>query len=175
VYAALEEINNGRLEGSFGGKMIKDRMPRNIPVVVFSNAPPIIGALSNDRWEIMALYEYIDSNGRDIYVQKAMVSSSIEGVAGGQIYWRNFTKTIIDLDIEDEFESDRMLLEMQYKNIKLTERQKEIEEQLTKTASKYQPGQIASWGSMEVSTISKAPKYVRIKAKNLLENISKKS
>ena len=176
VYAALEEINNGRLEGSFGGKTIKDKMPRNIPIIVFSNAPPIIGALSTDRWQIMALYEYLGTEEKpDIFVQKAMVSSYIEDYAGGQIYWRNFTKTIVNPDIGDEHESDRILLDMQIKNIKLTEKQIQAEEQITKMPSKNKPGQITGWSPIDVSTFSNAPKYVKIKAKELIKKIKNNS
>ena len=138
----MEEINNGRLEGSFGGKQIKDSIPRNTPIVVFSNSPPIIGALSEDRWETMALYEYSGNENRDVYVQKAKVSCMVNDVAGGQVYWKNFTTTVVDNDIGDEYESDKILLLMQEQNMKITEKLIKAEEELTKQPSKMRIGQI---------------------------------
>jgi len=67
IYGVLEEINNGRLFASFHGKIIKTRIPRGIPIIIFSNSPPIFHALSHDQWDIKALYCTIDNS--DVYVQ----------------------------------------------------------------------------------------------------------
>lgn len=174
IYAALEEMNNGRLEGQFQGKKIKDSMPRNIPIIVFSNSPPIIGALSDDRWDTMALYEYDDEEKRDIYIQKAIVSCNIKDVTGNLIYWSNYIQTKVDDEIGDEYASQRSLSEMQLKNIKLTERRMRIEESITNQHSKLKPGQISKESHMNVATQAKAPSYVLIKAKEKLKNFYRK-
>jgi hypothetical protein len=48
------------------------------------------------------------------------------------------------------------------------------EEELTKQPSKMRIGQIQGWSSMDVSSIGSAPKYVKIKARELLKEISRK-
>jgi len=171
IYGVLEEINNGRLEGQFGGKSVKDAMPRKIPIIVFSNSPPIVGALSTDRWDIMALYNYIGDleKDKDVYIQKAVVSSNVNDVIGSTIYWQNFTKTEIDIDIDQNRESGKLLAEMQRKNIELTESLIKKEEALTKEKSKLIPGQVQKWGEYKVAPLNKAPSYVLIQAR--LKNI----
>lgn len=174
VYAALEEINNGRLEGSFMGKMIKDSIPRGIPMVVFSNSPPIMGALSSDRWETMALYGYTSSTEQDIFIQKATTSCNIVDVTSSQIYWKNYTFTYNAENIGDEWESDRLLMEMQVKNIKTSENLMKLEIE-NFGESKINPGRISADGPMQVSAHNKAPSYVLIKAREKLKFIKKNS
>lgn len=175
IYGALEEINNGRLEGSFGGKIIKDSIPRNVPIIVLSNSPPIEGALSEDRWDIMAIYNYVGDEGEkeEVYIQKARVSSNVKDITGNLVYWQNFIKTVIDLDIDQNYESGRLLAEMQRKNIKLTELLIKKEEALTKQKSKLLPGQIERWSGEKVATLSKAPSYVLLQARNKMKFMNK--
>ena len=47
IYGTLEELNNGRVEGFFGGCRIKFRIKRGIKIIVMSNSPPVLKSLSN--------------------------------------------------------------------------------------------------------------------------------
>lgn len=172
AYGVLEEINNGRLEGSFNGNMIKRRMPRNIPIIVFSNSPPLIKALSPDRWVIKALINYDDNDEHDVYIQKAKVSSNVKEVLGNSVYWQNYTETVIDQELVDEYESQRLLMEMQVKNIELTKKLIKVEEDMTGETSKKLPGQVIEYGPVETSTLGKAPQYVMLSARYLLRKIN---
>jgi hypothetical protein len=162
----LEEINNGRLEGQFGFNIIKDSIPRGIPIIVFSNTPPILGALSLDRWDIMALYEFSGdiTKEREIYIQKAIVSTNINQVTNSLIYYNDYIETIIQLDFENKFKSERLLLGMQILHIRMFKHLNRLSGQepiLT-------PGHIKKDGIEKVSLLIKAPSYVLLKAKEII-------
>lgn len=59
IYALLEELNNGRVVSLFGSSRFKYRIEPGIPIIVFSNAPPRVGSLSKDRWDIKAIYRNV--------------------------------------------------------------------------------------------------------------------
>ena len=117
IYGTLEEINNGRVEGFFSGSRIKMRIQRNIPIIVISNAPPVLKAFSRDRWDIKAIYETVDGNDR--FIQNAKAYSNINSVTGNIITWTNVVETVPYIPNEViEFESDQLLLDMYTRNIK---------------------------------------------------------
>ncbi len=106
IYGVLEEINNGRLYGSFHGKIINRKMARGIPIIVFSNSPPITRSLSKDRWDIKALYRTVD--GKDVYVQNAKITSNVLSISNNTLTWRNLVETQ-QYEKESDLKSDSIL------------------------------------------------------------------
>ena len=86
-------MNNGRVEGFFAGRRIKFRIRRGIKIIVISNSPPVLKSLSNDRWQIKAIFKSVD--GKDRIVQQAKVSSRIISVVRPFCTWQNVTETKI--------------------------------------------------------------------------------
>jgi len=172
----LEEINNGRLEGQFGVNIIKDSIPRGIPIIIFSNTPPILGALSPDRWDIMALYEFSGdrTKEREIYIQKAIVSSTINKVLGSLVYYNDYVETIIELDFDNKFKSDRLLLGMQKLHIRMAKHLNKLNNKLSGQKSILIPGHIKKNSIEKVSLLIKAPSYILLKAKEIIEISLKK-
>ena len=93
IDGTLEELNNGRVEGFFAGRRIKFRIRRGIKIIVISNSPPVLKSLSNDRWQIKAIFKSVD--GKDRIVQQAKVSSRIISVVRPFCTWQNVTETKI--------------------------------------------------------------------------------
>ena len=167
IYAVLEEINNGRLFGSFQGKTIKERMPRGIPVIVFTNSPPIVSALSGDRWDIKALYRTVD--GKDVFIQDAQVSSNVHDVNNHTITWQNLAETVHWGDRRCETESDNMLFDMYSENYLAMEKLKD-EEKKVKGDSNIRPGIIKKWGAQMTAPTHKAPEYIQRQAQRKKNN-----
>ena len=117
IYGTLEELNNGRVEGFFAGRRIKFRIRRGIKIIVISNSPPVLKSLSNDRWQIKAIFKSVD--GKDRIVQQAKVSSRIISVVMLFSTWQNVTETVIPINIPD-LKSGQLLLKIfshNYKNM----------------------------------------------------------
>ena len=49
IDGALEDLKNGRIFSSFGGKRIGKRIKIEKPIFVFSNSPPVFDTMSEDR------------------------------------------------------------------------------------------------------------------------------
>lgn len=156
IYGVLEEINNGRLYASFHGKIIKARIPRGIPIIIFSNSPPIFRALSNDRWDIKALYRTIDNC--DVYVQNAKISSVIQKITYYSITWNNIIETL-PYELESDSKSDKMLFDMYTQNFIAMEKEKELQ-----GCSEIIPGLIKKIGVGQTTPINKAPEYILFEA-----------
>jgi len=88
IYPVLEEINNGRVESSFGGVFRQIKLKRGTPILVFTNSPPVQGGLSPDRWDIKALYK--SEAHADILIQDCCVEvEDIHTFKNNFISWRN--------------------------------------------------------------------------------------
>lgn len=164
IYGVLEEINNGRLFGSFGGRTIKQRMPRGIPIIVFSNSPPVTSALSFDRWDIKALYRTVDN--KEVYVQDAKVSCNVHDVANNTVTWQNFIETV---PWDEEKYTERstnidMLFDMYSKNFLAM---KKLKEKKLPGYENIAPGIIKSWAQEQTVPTIRAPSYVQRKAQKL--------
>ena len=156
IYGVLEEINNGRLFASFHGKIIKTRIPRGIPIIIFSNSPPIFHALSRDRWDIKALYRTIDDS--DVYVQNAKIGCIIQKITYHSITWNTVVETI-PYTLESDSKSDKILFDMYTQNFIDMKKEKEL-----RNCPKIIPGLIKKMGSGQTSTINKAPEYILFEA-----------
>lgn len=64
IYGTLEELNNGRVKCFFASRCIKFRIRRDRKIIVSSNLSPILKSLSNDRWQIKAIFKSVDGNNR---------------------------------------------------------------------------------------------------------------
>lgn len=106
------------------GKIIKARIPRGIPIIIFSNSPPIFRALSNDRCDIKALYRTIDNF--DVYVQNAKISSIIQKITYYSITWNNIIETL-PYELESDSKSDKMLFDMYTQNFIAMEKEKKLQ------------------------------------------------
>lgn len=166
VYGALEEINNGRIFATFQGKTIQERIPRGIPIIVFSNSPPVTAALSEDRWDIKALYRTVDN--KDVYVQDAEVSSNVHNALNNTITWQNCISTK-PVEPKEDTPSDKLLFDMYMSNYAEMEQEKR-----DGTGQDRVPGIIKHWGSRLTTPTSKAPPYVQHQAQKLLENLYRK-
>lgn len=154
IYGVLEELNNGRLDGTFGGKTIKKRMPRGIPIIVFSNAPPITRAMSEDRWDIKALYRTTD--GKDIYAQNARVSSNVKSILNNSITWQNVVETV-EYEKEGDTKSDKLLFDMYTDNFL---QMGKLKEQKVEGYFTILPGTLKKWGAEQTAPTHKAPEYI---------------
>lgn len=67
IYGTLQNLNNGRVEDFFVSCRINFRTRRGIKIIVISNSPPVLKSLSNDRWQIKAIFKSV--NGKDRIVQ----------------------------------------------------------------------------------------------------------
>lgn len=162
IYGVLEDLNNGRLYGSFQGNLIKERIRRGIPIFVFTNSPPIVSSLSEDRWDIKALYRTTDD--KDVYIQDARVSSNVKRVRHNIVTWQNVTETMgIEYAGVEHSKSDNMLFDMYSNNylamLKLKEEKLEF-----KNDTNYIPGIIKKWGADHSAPTSKAPEYIQRQA-----------
>lgn len=171
-YGVLEEISNGRLKGSFQGKILNKRMPRNIPIYIFSNSPPVKGALSEDRWSIKALYrtKALTPKQNDIFIQNARISSNVHRATNSLVTWQNFIETIPMVDVKDTA-SDKFLFEMYQQNFEAMDKLRKIENQIT--ASSIIPGEVKSWGLKRTSPITKAPENIQEQALKKISELKK--
>ena len=161
IYGTLEELNNGRVEGFFAGRRIKFRIRRGIKIIVISNSPPVLKSLSNDRWQIKAIFKSVD--GKDRIVQQAKVSSRIISVVRPFCTWQNVTETVIPTNIPDS-KSGQLLLEMFSNNYKnMEENKKKLSDD-----DNYIPGIVKSWAPEQTLELSKVPEYVKRQAQKLL-------
>lgn len=157
IYGVLEELNNGRLFASFQGKTIKKRMRRGIPVIVFSNSPPITSSLSNDRLDIKALYRTVDET--DVYIQNATVSSNVDMTNSNTITWQNFTETTVVEDTSSELLSDTLLLDMYTNNYIAMMKLREEELRINRKTN-IVPGVVKKWSAKQSAPTNKTPEYV---------------
>lgn len=167
VYGVLEELNNGRLFASFQGKIIQERTRRGIPIIVLSNAPPVLRALSEDRWDIKALFRTVD--GKDVYVQNARVSSNVKDVKNNSISWQNVVETI-PYEKEGDTLSDKLLFDMYTDNFLQMEKLKE------ENVDEYYaiiPGVVKKWGPINTAPNHKAPEYILYQAQKQSKNFEK--
>nr|ULD16105.1 hypothetical protein [Cylindrotheca closterium] len=164
LYSTIENIKNGRVEGFFAGRRIKFRIRRGIKIIVISNSPPVLKSLSNDRWQIKAIFKSVD--GKDRIVQQAKVSSRIIPVVRPFCTWQNVTETLIPTNIPD-LKSGQLLLEMFSNNYKNMEENKKKLKVLSDD-NNYIPGIVKSWAPEQTLELSRVPEYVKRQAQKFL-------
>ena len=164
IYGTLEELNNGRVEGFFAGRRIKFRIRRGIKIIVISNSPPVLKSLSNDRWQIKAIFKSVD--GKDRIVQQAKISSRIIYVVRPFCTWQNVTETVIPTNIPDS-KSGQLLLEMFSDNYKKMEENKK-KSKILSDDNNYIPGIVKSWAPEQTLELSRVPEYVKRQAQKFL-------
>jgi hypothetical protein len=120
IYSTLEELSNGRVEVSFSGRRLKFRIARNIPIVIFANCAPIVRALSEDRWDIKAIFPVQN----DFFLQNARISPIILNGAQNLVTWHNIIETIpMDWNYDHFSDLDQMLFDMYQKHCYLLQSQ----------------------------------------------------
>lgn len=164
IYGTLEELNNGRVEGFFGGQRIKFRIRRGIKIIVISNSPPVLKSLSSDRWDIKAIFVSVD--GKDRLVQQAKVSSNIISVTPPFCTWQTITETVLPTNMPNS-KSGQLLSQMFSKNYEDMKRKK-YEVMSLKEDCNYIPGIVKSWAPEQTLELSKVPEYVKRQAQKIL-------
>lgn len=165
IYSVLEEISNGRVEGSFSGRRIKIRIRRNIPIIVFSNSAPLLRSLSFDRWDIKAIFPV----GNDFFLQNAQIHSVILNAAQNLVTWHNIVETVpISYNSTDNLsELDQMLLDMYQKYCYFVQQQGQLPVNVISdfrfdSVSNFLPlGCIRLISSEQTMEINRAPENVK--------------
>lgn len=165
IYGTLEDINNGRVEGSYGVSSIKMRIRRKIPIVVISNSPPQIGSMSHDRWDIKAIFKSV--SGEDRMIQDAKVFSNVLRSNNTLTTWQDVIQTK-EFDTEkysSDIDHDRILMDSTIKNYQdMLENYNSMpiqtEEQKRKKAA-YKPGVLKQYSTLKTAPTHKAPEHIQ--------------
>lgn len=161
IYSVLEELSNGRVEGSFSGRRLKFRIRRNIPIIVMTNSPPVLRSLSSDRWNIKAIVPVVSEN--DFIIQNAEIDTLIVDATHNLVTWSNVVQTLPISDSNCESELDYMLLNMYSSYCSLIKKQNELSTDFAFSSSltTFPLGCLKLITSNQTMEICRAPEYVK--------------
>lgn len=194
IYGVLEKLNDGVITSNFGGRRKSLRMDIGIPIIIFTNSAPIQGALSLDRWDILALHkvkmrivtDVTIKDEEDYYLFQAESESWIVAHTSSTVTWQNKITTTAPKPTERKsdgtrFESDTMFREMflnHRENIKkypALVSQEWIENPIDGSRVRTNSnGVVECYGSERASVIAKAPEPVIKWFTHVRKNINKK-
>ena len=161
IYAALEEIMNGRVRARFGNKSISAWVLEDIRIFVFSNCAPDLNSMSHDRWKIFALFK--SPVGKDVLLQRAETKISIVKYKRNIVTWKTLIKTVPleetlpKLDLKDAKKSDCILA---YSYLINYLAMRKLERKNNNPTLSITPGIVSKWGLKRTTTISQAPESV---------------
>ena len=120
IYGILEKLNDGYLTSFFGGREEILEMKIGIPIIVLANSIPTLGALSEDRWDILAIHKsYCDKE--DYIIQRASVNCVIVHASNTAVVWRNqVTTKEPEMDKKSNLKSEKLLQKIYKDHLRCT-------------------------------------------------------
>ena len=167
IYAALEEVQNGRVVARFGNRSRCFSIRRNIRVLVFSNCPPDVSEMSRDRWKIFGLFRSLDE--KDVLIQEVETRPKIVLSSKMFVTWQHEIETIPLSSLVVEKKSDE-ILKMSFLINFLT--MKMIKEKTGDLMMK--PGVLKKLGFERTATATQAPESIKamlLKTTNPFKNL----